>query len=529
MWVCLLSSALPVLGQEDLPEPVLETGQILESSVYDEFVEYVRTLDLSALENTSKPAVPKSAGIFSFKSIVCAASAGWISPCVYFWNGTEYEPRSVFFPCGLQAIRPWEGFWIQPKRNINIVFLRLLSIFEPKSAGTMSITLEPGRYYLVSPPLIPLSGDILNNFGAALGDGYEVDWRFSKWNHETESYQRYTGAGSIPDLIPGRGFWAYHVQPADVTLNLTGSAFPGSGLFNQVECALSLPVKAGNTTSEHMIGNPYHYNIALWNIFIQSASGSSLPAGKVTASGGSLFDSLREWHIDVKLSDSGGLYRDTYNRAGVVESAEDIHHLLTAADLPPMGNHVRIAFRNGPQLFAYDYRSPGRDVYQWDFEATTNLNSIHTHLSLSNLTQVPPGYSITLTDHAANSSIPVTNDTTIELTLTQNAPRQFTLTAERPKPSAIADEKPILIKFGGAFPNPFNPETTLSFDLNKPERVLLRVYTINGQLVETILDKRMQSGAHRVTWNARNHSSGVYLFQAVAGKTVSTIKAALVK
>ncbi|MEJ2636552.1 MAG: FG-GAP-like repeat-containing protein [Calditrichia bacterium] len=62
------------------------------------------------------------------------------------------------------------------------------------------------------------------------------------------------------------------------------------------------------------------------------------------------------------------------------------------------------------------------------------------------------------------------------------------------------------------FPNPFNPATTIAFDLPRTDRVVLTVYDVLGQQVETILDDQMPAGRHRVSWQAHDAASGIYFF-----------------
>jgi len=80
-----------------------------------------------------------------------------------------------------------------------------------------------------------------------------------------------------------------------------------------------------------------------------------------------------------------------------------------------------------------------------------------------------------------------------------------------------------------AYPNPFNPTTTLSFALPVTSNVLLEVYDINGRLINELIKGNMDAGYHSVIWNADNNASGVYFVKMVAGDFVNTQKLMLVK
>jgi hypothetical protein len=79
------------------------------------------------------------------------------------------------------------------------------------------------------------------------------------------------------------------------------------------------------------------------------------------------------------------------------------------------------------------------------------------------------------------------------------------------------------------YPNPFNPTTTIKFALPIDSRVKLNVYNTLGQLVETLVDREMESGYHEVNFDAARLSSGVYLYQLQTGNYISTQKMLLLK
>ena len=80
-----------------------------------------------------------------------------------------------------------------------------------------------------------------------------------------------------------------------------------------------------------------------------------------------------------------------------------------------------------------------------------------------------------------------------------------------------------------AYPNPFNPVTTLSFALPIEAEVSLAVYNLQGREVVSLVDQNMEAGYHSVIWNADAHASGVYFVKMVTGKYISTQKLMLVK
>ncbi|TKJ41150.1 hypothetical protein CEE37_05640 [candidate division LCP-89 bacterium B3_LCP] len=81
----------------------------------------------------------------------------------------------------------------------------------------------------------------------------------------------------------------------------------------------------------------------------------------------------------------------------------------------------------------------------------------------------------------------------------------------------------------GAYPNPFNPTTSISFALPVDAKVLLSVYDVSGRLVETLVDGCRDAGIHEVTFDASRLSSGIYLYRLKTGEYSITGKMVLMK
>ncbi len=80
-----------------------------------------------------------------------------------------------------------------------------------------------------------------------------------------------------------------------------------------------------------------------------------------------------------------------------------------------------------------------------------------------------------------------------------------------------------------AHPNPFNPSTTLSFDLPEAGQVNLRVYDINGRLAAELINGWREAGTHEATFDASRLPSGIYLARISAGDFQAVHKIMLVK
>jgi hypothetical protein len=82
-----------------------------------------------------------------------------------------------------------------------------------------------------------------------------------------------------------------------------------------------------------------------------------------------------------------------------------------------------------------------------------------------------------------------------------------------------------------AYPNPFNPVTTIRFDIPEGAANLLslRIFDINGGLVETLMDGQREPGIYTVQWDGSYQPSGVYFVRLESGSTVAVRKLILLK
>ncbi len=94
----------------------------------------------------------------------------------------------------------------------------------------------------------------------------------------------------------------------------------------------------------------------------------------------------------------------------------------------------------------------------------------------------------------------------------------------------IQDVIPEKWKLSNAYPNPFNPETTIKFGIPETLHAMsLQIFDLNGRLIETLIDGHIESGYHTIKWNAVNHPSGVYIVNFKSDLFQSSQKIVLMK
>ncbi len=79
---------------------------------------------------------------------------------------------------------------------------------------------------------------------------------------------------------------------------------------------------------------------------------------------------------------------------------------------------------------------------------------------------------------------------------------------------------PLKASLSQNFPNPFNPSTTIAFELKETAHVQLMVYNILGERISTLLDATRQNGSHQIRWNGKDDnglpvSSGIYFYRFI--------------
>ena len=101
--------------------------------------------------------------------------------------------------------------------------------------------------------------------------------------------------------------------------------------------------------------------------------------------------------------------------------------------------------------------------------------------------------------------------------------------ADKPNP-AVAHQ----FRLMDNYPNPFNPETTIPFELAASGDASLSIYNLMGQKVTTLVTGYQPAGYHVVQWRGRDHSgqqvaSGLYLVRLEADHRTATRKIALIR
>ena len=79
------------------------------------------------------------------------------------------------------------------------------------------------------------------------------------------------------------------------------------------------------------------------------------------------------------------------------------------------------------------------------------------------------------------------------------------------------------------YPNPFNPSTKIKYSVPQSSKVIIKVFDVLGNEIETLVNEEKPAGTYELTWNAANLPSGVYFYQIKAGEFTTVKKMILLK
>jgi len=187
------------------------------------------------------------------------------------------------------------------------------------------------------------------------------------------------------------------------------------------------------------------------------------------------------------------------------------------------------------------------------YEVTPGTKGNEINLTVANVSETNQADNVEIILSRKSSSLIFNKETVIVELLKANAEAKATFTFDVNRntpinqkdtvefiitsPDGILMTKQFIFSYTGPkefkleqnFPNPFNPTTTIQYQLPQDAKVTLKVYDILGSEVATLVNEEQEAGYKEVQFNGSSLSSGVYIYRLTAGNYNSTKKMMIVK
>ncbi|MCA9731614.1 MAG: T9SS type A sorting domain-containing protein [Deferribacteres bacterium] len=450
----------------------------------------------------------------------------------------------------------------------------------PHDANGNNISLLKGTdstdYQLISIPYDLKNPQIDSIFVDDLGTRKINTWRLFDYDTHAPAGQRWLEGDTARPFIPGRSYFL-------ITNTKNQEFYTGPGKTRRTLCPDSIEIFEG----WNLVATPFDFAVdtsdlslvnsnseivlyafdAGWEIasamqpwsgyalYITRAAGSSsadpmyLVVQPYEATLGSAKTSLsdaaastQDWAI--QISAWAGKSRDLHNWIGVRHNSAAGFDDLERAEPPLIGRYVSVSFVHPEwhQLtdrFSTDFRAPDLDEFVWEIDVRCNATNEIVKLAFDFDANVPQDADVYLIDEEQQRVHDVRTENYYEFVAKANGSKKLKLAvgnAEFVKKAAgdlglIPQDFAVMQNF----PNPFNPETTLRFNLPEDGRVRVTVFNQLGQKVATPIDNaEMPAGYHSLIWratgsNGKDLPSGIYFARVQFGNEMVVKKMLLLR
>jgi hypothetical protein len=246
----------------------------------------------------------------------------------------------------------------------------------------------------------------------------------------------------------------------------------------------------------------------------------------------------------IQMSAASGIYKDSYNLIGQLESASNDLDWHDNPEFLSPGNYLSVAFNvlheNSTIALTSDLRELSENVQIWDGEISASGLTEPVELSWHVEKVLTGDIAVNLIDlntrRVLDLAVP---DLYLLGDIDDRYSRQFKIVAGDPEQVALAVDEilvaiPEELSLDGNYPNPFNPVTTIRFGLPEPRNVRVTVVNLLGQEVTELVNGWRDIGRHEVVWQGVGRSgkavaSGMYFTVLSDGNKIIVQKMLLLK
>ncbi|MCF7922096.1 MAG: ice-binding family protein [Candidatus Marinimicrobia bacterium] len=338
--------------------------------------------------------------------------------------------------------------------------------------------------------------------------------------------------GAITLLLPLSVVFAQSLQPVNLGSTADFAILAGSLVSNIPTSAITGDIGLSPATGGNIIG--FGPNEVTGTIYTTDVSG---PAGSVPAA-----SMLATAQGDITIA-----YNDAFGRTPIPTGpflnpgAGDIAGLTLVAGLYKFTSGTLVSITGA------DVTLTGSETDVWIFQIASSLTVGNgTHVILAGGAQAANifwqvGSSATLGTTCdfkgtiiADQSIDLNTGATVEGRLLAHigavTMASSSVTVPGLEPTGVdAEMLPDGFNLSQNFPNPFNPSTTISYQLPANGQVSLTITDMLGREVSVLVNDVQVAGHHQIVWDAQNVASGTYIYRLEAGSHVSVKQLVLLK
>jgi hypothetical protein len=428
---------------------------------------------------------------------------------------------------------------------------------------TPSLALHGMTYQMISVPLELTNPQVQNVLGDDYGQYNPEQWRLFRW--EDGDYVEY------PDITasftPGAAFWlvtrdseSFDVDngiSTDSSQPFSCTLLPG---WNQVANPFAFPILSDTVdVPEDMLdppvyydGTEYQYDVPIlqpWQgyfVYNKSNSPVTIFIPPIAAQGGVpklskllTINTESEYMLQLSVTMQNTRLMDTQNYIGSRSNATDARDDFDLVEAPPIGEYIQLSIIENEERFAANFKPALTPGNQWEMELSVSpLIELPVHINLLETGKLQEGQQLYILDKDFDCAI-ATTEKNFSVKISREMPVRHFKVLVGTKEYAEQNSQgisliPLDYRLDQNFPNPFNPETIIPYQLGRRSMVSLEIYNILGQRIRTLIHDVQNTGQYAVTWDGRNDegklvAAGIYMCHFQADEFAATRKLILVR
>ncbi|MBN2011336.1 choice-of-anchor D domain-containing protein [candidate division KSB1 bacterium] len=456
------------------------------------------------------------------------------------------------------------------------------SIWVPVSTVQESahVVLRDTIYQMVSIPYNLDSTSITSIFQDNFGEYDPYNWRLFRWLPNQKMYEEYNDSSSAGWENIGRGeaVWLVTKERPSFNAGAGWSALDNNDVrielqpgWNQIANPFPFPVRWTDiqlTANDDQVSDPFYYqtagtsigflnwsdyNLEPWKgYFVENLDSTSsfLIIPPVAATSTSLDKQQGLVNIPSKYQDAALLislditrdnYSDRNNFIGIIHGASDNLDRFDNHEPPHIKDGIYLSLQNNVEKskkFSADFRSWNNDGQIWivnienaKLKRTSSTFNVNLH------TELPAGWLCYLFDLKSDVAYNLLEKNSFVLNDGKKVHNYKLIAGTESFVNSNNGGIPLIplsFELFNNYPNPFNPSTTISFNISQRTHVEIQLYNILGQRIRTLIDQTMRGGHHQLVWDGTNErgisvASGLYFVHLKAEGKHSVKKMMIIK